>query len=498
MADTGNSAALATEPNAFVIGWPIEHSRSPAIHGHWLAHYDLAGTYEKIAVSPDDLPDFVKRVRNGAFAGGNVTIPHKEAMFDLVDETTERAKAIGAVNTIWMQDGKLHGDNSDGTGFAANMDQQSPAWTDDERLGRPVLVLGAGGAARGIVHALIERGFNQILIANRTIARAHALAEAMGNACTGIGLDDIASIIGQVALVINTTDVGMAGDQSPPLLQVADLPDDAVISDIVYVPLETPLLKDARQCGLTTINGLGMLLHQATVGFHHWFGVNPVVTGQLRNRILADLGVSPAPPIFLGLTGSIGMGKSTTAQMFRDEGVPVHDSDAIVHELYSGDAVPLVEAEFPGTARNGVIDRAELSKHVVGNEEAMKRLEAIVHPLVRKSEQDFRQHVAEEGHMMAVMDSPLLFERGQEDRVDHIVVVTAPADVQRSRVLSRPNMDANKFETILARQMPDAEKRARADHVIDTSNGLDAARLAVRTIISRLENEQLTRTEAHA
>lgn len=193
--------------------------------------------------------------------------------------------------------------------------------------------------------------------------------------------------------------------------------------------------------------------------------------------------------VFLGLTGSIGMGKSTTAQMFRDRGVPVHDSDATVHALYAGEAGPLIEKAFPGTWQDGVVDRSALGRYVIGDEVAMKRLEAIVHPLVRREEQGFRRRCEQAGEPLAILDIPLLFETGGTERVDGILVVTAPADVQRARVLERPDMSVEKFEAILARQTPDAEKRARADFVIDTSLGLQAAEEAVSGIIEQIRTE---------
>jgi dephospho-CoA kinase len=190
--------------------------------------------------------------------------------------------------------------------------------------------------------------------------------------------------------------------------------------------------------------------------------------------------------IVLGLTGSIGMGKSATADMFREAGVPVCDSDALVHALYAGAAAPLVEQAFPGTAIGGVVDRARLSAAVLKDDAAMKRLEAIIHPLVREAQEAFLAHARRAGHTLAVLDIPLLFETGAEGRVDRILVVTAPGDVQRARVLARPGMTEDKFAAILARQLPDAEKRARAHHVIDTSDGFEAARAAVRSLIAQL------------
>ena len=191
----------------------------------------------------------------------------------------------------------------------------------------------------------------------------------------------------------------------------------------------------------------------------------------------------------LGLTGSIGMGKSTTANMFREMGVPVHDADATVHDLYEGELVAPLEAEFPGVTKNGAIDRVALSKYVVGNEAAMKKLEALVHPAVHQREKEFLSKAEEDGAPLVVLDNPLLFEMGRSERVDKILVVTAPESVQRERVLSRPEMTADKFEHILARQTPDSEKRRRSDFIVDTSLGLEAAKEAVSKIIKQLSSE---------
>ncbi|TIS83609.1 MAG: dephospho-CoA kinase [Mesorhizobium sp.] len=190
--------------------------------------------------------------------------------------------------------------------------------------------------------------------------------------------------------------------------------------------------------------------------------------------------------IVLGLTGSIGMGKSTTARMFAEAGVPVHDSDETVHRLYAGKAAPLVEAAFPGTTADGSVDRAKLGARVLGDAAALKKLEAIIHPLVRADADAFLAKHRNAGESIAVLDIPLLFETGGRGRVDKVVVVTAPAEVQRQRVLARPDMSEEKLAAILAKQVPDAEKRRLADFVIDTGNGLDAARAAVAAIIAEL------------
>ena len=190
--------------------------------------------------------------------------------------------------------------------------------------------------------------------------------------------------------------------------------------------------------------------------------------------------------IILGLTGSIGMGKSATAKMFVDEGVPVHDADAVVHRLYEGEATPLIEAEFPGTTSDGKVDRAKLGERVLGKPEAIKRLEQIVHPLVTKARERFLAEAKRKGASVAVLDVPLLYETGGDARCDAVVVVSAPDDVQRARAFERPGMTADKLAAILAKQMPDAEKRARADFVVDTSQGFDHARAQVREILARV------------
>lgn len=192
--------------------------------------------------------------------------------------------------------------------------------------------------------------------------------------------------------------------------------------------------------------------------------------------------------IVLGLTGSIGMGKSTTAKMFAEAGVPVHDSDEAVHRLYSGEAAPLIEAAFPGTTRDGVVDRALLAARVLGDAQALKRLETIVHPLVRADADAFLARHRATGAEIALLDIPLLFETGGRDRVDKVVVVSASPEIQRQRVLARPGMTEEKFQSILSRQMPDAEKRRRADFIIDTGNGMDAARAAVAAIVRQLRS----------
>ena len=272
---------------AFVVGHPIAHSRSPLIHGHWLSEHGIAGSYERIAVAPDAFAAFFRRLPESGFAGGNVTIPHKEPAFALCDALSVRARAIGAVNTLVVgPDGRILGDNTDAPGFTAHLDQSLGAgWP--ERAGT-ALVLGAGGAARAVVVGLAERGLARIVVANRTRARAETIAALAPGIATAIAWDAIPALMPEAGLLVNTTALGMAGN--PPLgLDLAPLPAHAAVADIVYVPLETGLLAAARARGLPAIDGLGMLLHQAVPGFEAWFGVRPAVTEALRAVAAADL-----------------------------------------------------------------------------------------------------------------------------------------------------------------------------------------------------------------
>lgn len=269
---------------AFVCGHPIAHSRSPMIHGHWLKTHAIDGSYTAIDVAPADFAAFLGGLAENGFRGGNVTIPHKEAAFAGVARRDEAAEQIGAVNTLWFEDGQLCGGNTDAYGFAANLDHLAPGWAK----GDVAVVLGAGGACRAIVHALKMRKFSDIRIVNRTVSRAQELADQFGTGVSAHPLAATTELLGDAALLVNTSALGMHGNEGL-AADPAGLPDHAIVTDIVYVPLETPLLAAARARGLKTVDGLGMLLHQAVPGFERWFGVRPEVTADLRNLIVADL-----------------------------------------------------------------------------------------------------------------------------------------------------------------------------------------------------------------
>ncbi len=269
---------------AFVIGHPIGHSRSPLIHRYWLDHHGIDASYEAIDVPPEELAAFLDRVRDGEFAGGNVTVPHKQAALAACDRLDDTARQVGAVNTIVREAHALLGRNTDLDGFLGNLDAEAPGWDRADEA----LVLGAGGAARAVVAGLAQRGFARIHLINRTPSRAAALAAGREEIVFAGPLEDFSERARSSKLLVNTTTIGMHGTGFDDL-PLSALPADAVVVDLVYVPLLTPLLAAARQRGLKTVDGLGMLLHQAVPAFEAWFGVRPEVTDQLRDLVVADL-----------------------------------------------------------------------------------------------------------------------------------------------------------------------------------------------------------------
>ena len=270
-------------PAACLIGWPAAHSRSPLIHHYWLRTLGIEGGYVIEAVPPDEFQDFVFRLSLRGFVGANVTLPHKERALAL-SKPDERARAVGAANTLWYADGELCSTNTDVEGFINNLDACSGGWDKAE----DALVLGAGGASRAVVFGLLERGIRRVHVANRTIYRARSLADQFGTRVLPVAWDAVPDLLPRAGLLVNTTSLGMHGQ--PPLeIDVGRLPSDAVVADLVYVPLETPLLAAAAARGLRTADGLGMLLHQAVRGFELWFGQRPEVTPELRALVEADL-----------------------------------------------------------------------------------------------------------------------------------------------------------------------------------------------------------------
>ena len=270
-------------PLAGVIGHPIAHSKSPQLHGYWLRRYGIKGHYIPMDVGQADLRDVLSTLPKLGFVGLNVTIPHKETVLHLADIVTDRAALIGAANTlIFRKDGRIHADNTDGSGFMANLRQNAPQWQPSSG---PAVVFGAGGAARAVVAALIEVGVPQIRIANRTRPRAEALRADFGAKLKVFDWVQAANMFEGAATVVNTTSLGMAG--KPDFRVPLDaLEKSALVTDIVYTPLKTRLLLDAQSRGCTVVDGLGMLLHQAAPGFERWFGQRPDVDDATRNAVL--------------------------------------------------------------------------------------------------------------------------------------------------------------------------------------------------------------------
>jgi shikimate dehydrogenase len=272
---------------ACVIGWPASHSRSPLIHNYWIKQHGILGEYRREAVPPEQFGDFIANLDSHGYVGANVTIPHKEAALALAN-ADGRARAVGAANTLWIENEQLKATNTDVEGFVGNLDASVPGW--DRGLDR-VLVLGAGGAARAVVFGLIERGVKHIDLANRSFDRADAFRRRYGSAVWPLPWNDTRGPLSEVGLLVNATSLGM---RNQPALEIdlSALPEHAIVTDLIYVPLETMLLATAKARGLRTVDGLGMLLHQAVRGFSLWFGVRPQVTAALRALVEADLAKS--------------------------------------------------------------------------------------------------------------------------------------------------------------------------------------------------------------
>jgi shikimate dehydrogenase len=276
---------VTTAPRAAcVVGWPVEHSRSPLIHNYWLKRYGIDGEYRREAVRKEDFAAFIGTLAARGYLGANVTVPHKEAAFAL-SQPDEQARAVGAVNTLWLENDVLRSTNTDVEGFLDNLDACAPHW--DRGAGK-ALVLGAGGAARAVIHGLSSRGVERIVVANRTANRAEALQASFGKRVQVADWARLEAELADAAVVVNTTTLGMHG-QPALALDLARLQSHAIVADIVYVPVVTPLLAAAKARGLVTADGLGMLLHQAVRGFALWFGKTPEVTGELRALVEADL-----------------------------------------------------------------------------------------------------------------------------------------------------------------------------------------------------------------
>jgi len=273
-------------PAACVVGWPVEHSRSPLIHNYWLKACGIAGAYRREAVAPDKFRDFLQSLAERGYIGANLIFPHKEAAMAYA-QPDERARAVGAANTLWL-DGVLHATNTDVGGFLDNLDACVPGW---DRNCETALVLGAGGAARAVVYGLLERGIPRIIVTNRTAQRTQALQQWFGSRIRVAPWEDRDRSLSEARLLVNATKLGMPG-QPALAIDTARLPADAAVADLVYVPLITPLLRAATARNLRTADGLGMLLRQAVPQFQLWFGKKPEITPELRRLLEQDLALA--------------------------------------------------------------------------------------------------------------------------------------------------------------------------------------------------------------
>ena len=275
---------IERQRSACVIGYPAKHSRSPMLHGYWIKRYGLNADYRAEEIAPEHVADFITNLAGNGYVGANVTMPHKEIAFEL-SQPDERATAVGAANTLWLEDGILRSTNTDVEGFTLALDAASSGW--DARIDEAI-VLGAGGAGRAVVYGLIERGVKRIHVVNRTIAKAEALRDRLGDNIEPATWDGLPGLLEDARLLVNTTALGMHGQ--PALdVDISTMADDAVVADIVYVPLTTPLLAAAQARGLATSNGLDMLLYQAVRGFELWFGTRPEVTREQYDLLASDI-----------------------------------------------------------------------------------------------------------------------------------------------------------------------------------------------------------------
>ena len=460
---------------AGVMGWPIAHSRSPRIHGYWLQEYGIDGAYVPLTIQPEDLADSFRMLPRLGFRGWNITLPHKEAALRLVNTVTAAAERIGAVNTVTVQpDGSLSGDNSDAFGFTAHLNQSAPGWPSD----RPAVVLGAGGAARAVCFALLEAGVPEVRIANRTQARAESLATANGEQARAVPWEKRAAAF---AYGVDGFTRRCRGERHC-LCAIAD-------TFVGHRRRARPAhgrwpwhVAAPGAAGLFPVVRAGAYGDRGAL-FHYREGYRAV-----RRSVF-----------IIGLTGSIGMGKSTASAMLEDMGLPIFDADAAVHALMAkgGAAVVAVEEAFPGVVTDDAVSRPELGKRVFGDTAALRRLERILHPRVGEAERAFLARVARRRLGYAVRDV-LLFETGGDKRCDATIVISAPAHIQRARVMARPGMTEDRLNQILAKQMPDAQKRQRADYVVPSGLGRRVTRDTLAAVMRDIRSRKGEGLRDHA
>ncbi|HFB2047930.1 MAG TPA: Shikimate dehydrogenase (NADP(+)) [Hyphomicrobiaceae bacterium MAG_BT-2024] len=280
----GKNKQTVIMPKACVIGWPVKHSLSPKLHRHWINHYNLNADYRHEEIEPDDVVEFIGSLAKHGYVGANVTMPYKDVAFQ-VSKPDKRANFVESANTLWIENDVIRATNTDIEGFVHALDARAPGW---DHRSNEALVLGAGGAGRAVIYGLLERGITRVHVVNRDLHKVSDLQKKLGNSVIAHKWDAVPSLVGRSTLLVNTTPLGMIGHE-PLRIDINSLPSTAVVCDIVYIPLETPLLAAAKALKLVTLNGLDMLLHQAVRGFELWFGIRPKVTQKLCNLLAADI-----------------------------------------------------------------------------------------------------------------------------------------------------------------------------------------------------------------
>ncbi len=453
---------------AAVIGNPIDHSKSPRLHNHWLSILGVGGQYQRIYAELDQFEVAIHKLVNEGFKGTNVTIPFKGEAASLATMRSQFVVQNGAANTLIFDGQKIDAHNTDGYGFAQNILDHHPDWNAKGDH----IILGAGGAANAIVAWLVNHGANSIAIVNRNQERAQVLKK-LGGQIEIFGWADLPKILPNKTTIVNTTSLGMKGENDIEI-DWANAPADMIVNDIVYTPLETGFLKSARHHGLRAVDGLGMLLWQARPGFRAWFGQEaPKIDLGLRNFMLSK-------HIF-ALTGSIGMGKSTVARLLGEYGFAIWDADREVTALYEGDdeLYSFITKHEPEAIIGGILDKSIWRDYVFAHGEIFPELEKLIHQKIAHSRRAF----LESDYPLKLCDIPLLFESGGQYLYDKTVTVSASAEIQRQRVLHRGKMSEAQFEEILKKQMPDVQKREHADAVIENSGTIEETRAQIEELL---------------
>lgn len=470
-----------------VIGWPVAHSLSPIIHNYWNTKYNKVRIYKKISINPDkEFLTEIKKLYQEGYTGLNITIPYKENANKCADRHSQEAQRLEVSNCLTLMPGDTEpvilADNTDAWGFQSAIENKLTL-TDLPRA----LIFGAGGAVPALCLGLERLGFHAIDIANRSKDKADRLKEKFSAVDQIYKFEPEKINYAAYDVVINATPLGMTG--FPKLKpDFSKCKKTCLITDIVYSPINTEFIKAGKRAGLTTCHGLWMLLYQAQKSYETWYKITPEIDQSLIDRLQSILERREKHIIQIGLTGSIGSGKSTTASLFSELGAARWDADQAVHNLYEkgGAAIKPMTEHFPDCVVEGAIDRQKLSADLMKNQDDFVKLEHIIHPLLQQSKDQAVSMAMKAGHDIIVFDVPLLFETDQAHLYDATIACITDEAVRRARVLERDHMTAEKYDTINLRQMSQKEKKLRADFSIATDTGVDVARRRVAQIYNYL------------